>query len=152
MLAVMWRRGEQTMAGPCARPAYEVVEHTADIALRVHGASLTELFANAALGMFAQMADLGRVPESVQRSVQVEGNDQESLLVAWLSELLYLRETNSEAYARFEVRFPSPGTLEGVASGGPWHEFDRPVKAVTFHDLHIRQKKGAYEVTVVFDV
>ena len=140
------------MAVPSGKPAYVVVEHTADIALRVHGSSLEELFANAATGMFAQMMAHDGVPETVRRDVQVEGSDPESLLVAWLSELLYLREIHGEAYIRFEVRFPSPGKLEGVATGGLWREFDRPVKAVTFHGLRIKSKRGAYEVTIVFDV
>ncbi len=140
------------MAASPGEPAYVVVEHTADIALRVSGASLEQLFANAATGMFAQMAKLESVPLTVRRDVQAEGVDAETLLVAWLSELLYLREIHGEAYTGFEVHFPLPGRLEGVASGGPWREFDRPVKAVTFHGLHIEPKGGVYEVTIVFDV
>jgi SHS2 domain-containing protein len=134
------------------KPAYTVLDHTADIALQVRGSSLEELFANAAVGMFAQMAGLGQVPVTVQREIAVEGYDNEALLVAWLSELLYLRETYGEAYTRFDVRFPAPGQLQGMAWGGPWRAFDRPVKAVTFHGLKIEQQGGQYQATIVFDV
>ena len=134
------------------RPTYTVLDHTADLALRVYGDSLEELFANAATGMFAQMADLSEVPLTVQRVVSVEGVDNESLLVAWLSELLYLRETHREAYTRFRVQFPAPDRLEGVAEGGPWQAFERPIKAVTFHGLRIEYQAGGYRATIVFDV
>ena len=57
--------------------------------------------------------------------------------MAWLSELLYLREIHGEAYLRFAVRFPAPGRLEAQVGGAPWQSFDRPIKAVTFHNLAI---------------
>ena len=134
------------------RPPYTTLDHTADLALRVYGDSLHELFANAALGMFAQMTDLDHVPLTVRRQITVEADDNEALLVAWLSELLFLRETKGEAYCRFEVRFPQPGSLSGVAEGGPWCSFDRPVKAVTYHGLKIEKQDDHYQATIVFDV
>jgi SHS2 domain-containing protein len=72
--------------------------------------------------------------------------------VAWLSELLYLREVNGEAYHRFTVHFPAPGCLTAQAEGGQWRQFDRPIKAVTFHNLTITRRDGRYETTIVFDV
>jgi len=134
------------------QPAYTVLDHTADLSLRVRGRSLEELFANAALGMFAQMVDVARVPLTVRREIALEADDNEALLVAWLSELLYLREIHGEAYARFFVDLPSAGRLEGVAEGGPWREFSRPVKAVTYHGLRIEKTAGEYVASIVFDV
>ena len=133
-------------------PAYVVVEHTADIALRVSGRTLEELFANAAAGMFAQMVVLDRVAPALQRHVRVEEDDNEALLVAWLSELLYLRDVHGEAYSRFQVRFAAPRHLEAVAEGSPWTAFDRPVKAVTFHGLKVEPKDNGWQATIVFDV
>jgi SHS2 domain-containing protein len=133
-------------------PAYVVRDHTADLSLQVWGDSLEDLFCHAAAGMFAQMADLGQTSAGVRRAIALEGDDNEALLVAWLSELLYLREIHREAYVRFEVRFPAPGRLEGVAEGVPWRRFDRPVKAVTYHGLKIRRRRGRYDATIVFDV
>jgi SHS2 domain-containing protein len=134
------------------RPAYHLLSHTADLALEVRGASLEELFANAALGMFAQMVDLASVPRQVQQIIDVAAGDHESLLVAWLSELLFLRETRREAYCSFEVSFPAAGALHGLALGAPWQAFDRPVKAVTYHGLAITRGRAGYRATIVFDV
>jgi SHS2 domain-containing protein len=118
----------------------------------VWGRSLEELFANAAAGMFAQMVDLASVPISVQHVVTAEGIDAESLLVAWLSELLYLRDVKRAAYVRFQVCFPSPGRVEAIAEGGPWRDFVRPIKAVTYHGLKITRRAGRCRATIVFDV
>lgn len=133
-------------------PAYTLLDHTADLALAVRGRSLEELFANAALGMFAQMVDLESVPVQTQHTVRVEADDAESLLVAWLSELLYLGEIHRQAYTRFAVHFPAPDQLEATIEGGPCHAFAQPIKAATFHGLHIEERDGVYHATIVFDV
>lgn len=134
------------------RRSYTVIDHTADIALRVYGESRESLFANAAAAMFEQMAPLDQVPHNATRRINVDGADDESLLVAWLSELLYLRDVHGEAYTHFAVTFPQPERLQGIAEGGPWTAFDRPVKAVTFHGLVVEQKADGWQATIVFDV
>lgn len=141
-----------TMEHAQTSSTFEVIEHTADLALRVWGESLEALFANAAHAMFAQMAEPAQAPPTVQRTISVEADDNEALLVAWLSELLYLREVNREVYTRFAIHFPAAGRLEGNAQGGPCACITRPVKAVTYHDLHITRRDMRYEATIVFDV
>lgn len=131
---------------------YTVRDHTADIALDVRGQTLEELFENAATGMFAQMVDVRRLPLVVQRTVHLEEPDNEALLVAWLSELLYLREVHGEAYSRFAVHFARPGVLDGVARGAVRRRVRRPIKAVTYHGLKIEQTGREYRVSIVFDV
>jgi predicted kinase/SHS2 domain-containing protein len=137
--------------GDVADRSYMLLDHTADLALRVWGRCLEDLFTNAAAGMFAQMMD-APAPCDVQRTVVVEGEDAETLLVGWLSELLYLREVYREAYRQFEVSFPVAGRLEGSARGGQYRAFDRPIKAVTYHGLQIEHTADGYAATIVFDV
>ncbi|MCL5950591.1 MAG: archease, partial [Chloroflexi bacterium] len=74
---------------------FEEIPHTADWSFRAFGRDRRELFENAAYAMFAMEGAIppqGQTPEIV-REVQVTGIDWESLLVNWLSELLYLQES-----------------------------------------------------------
>ena len=48
---------------------YVEVDHTADWAIRVRGATLPELFVNAATGMYELMADLPAVMPSIERAI-----------------------------------------------------------------------------------
>ncbi len=132
---------------------YEEVEHTADWAFRIRGRTLEELFLNAAR---AVCWPRGAVPEfepSLTREVEVDGIDRETLLVNWLNELLYLQETRSEAYNRFEIVEISDQRLCARAEGRPRQPSDaNPIKAVTFHNLRITEGKDGFEVTVVVDV
>ena len=131
---------------------FEGLEHTADLALKVRGHSLEEIFAHAAYGMFSLMADLGGLEPTVGHEISLESLDYEALLVDWLNELLYLHEVEEEIYTRFEIEALSPIALSAIVWGGKIAVSKLTVKAATFHDLEIRETGDGYLATVVFDV
>jgi SHS2 domain-containing protein len=132
--------------------AIEEIEHTADWAIRVRGRDLKALFVNAALGMTALIADVDAVEPTLERRVDLEEFDTETLLVAWLSELLWFNEESGAVFVRFEIRTLTPTRLEAVVWGGLAATQWKQIKAVTFHDLEIKRAHNGYEVTLIFDV
>ena len=131
---------------------FEEIEHTADIAIRAWGRDLAELFANAAYGMACQMADPQDVPRTVERTIEVEAFDAETLLVSWLNELLYLNERDGDVFVEFKMEQVTPTHLRALARGGRPSYQVMGIKAATFHDLRIERTDAGYETTVVFDV
>ena len=131
---------------------FEEVEHTADIAIRIRGQDLPELFANAAWGMACQMADAETVGHTIEHTIQLDAYDAETLLVAWLGELLYLGERDGCVFADFDMLAVTPNRLQAVVHGGPPSEHRHHIKAVTFSDLEIVHTGDGYETTIVFDV
>jgi SHS2 domain-containing protein len=131
---------------------FEEVEHTADIAIRVWGRNLAELFANAAYGMACQLADLEGVDPTIVHSISLEAYDVETLLVTWLGELLYLGERDACVFTEFDIREVAPTRLQSVARGGRAREYRNHIKAVTFNELEIRCAEAGCETTIVFDV
>ena len=65
---------------------YEIIDHTADIAIRTGGRDLNAAFANAAFAMFDTMCNAASVKPVGEVEVRVEGDDLELLLVNWLSQ------------------------------------------------------------------
>ena len=135
---------------------FEEIPHTADWSYKAFGRDLRVLFENAALAMFTME---GAAPEDaetrtpdVTRTVAVHGIDQESLLVNWLNELLYLQDLKREAYFRFQIESLSPTELTARVFGIPNRHIDKLVKAATFHNLKIFQEDGQYQAVVVVDV
>ena len=139
-----------------SRPPFEILEHTADVGIIVHGADLAELFANAATGMFALMADLEGVEQRQERLVRVEGRDRETLLVRWLTELLYYLDAEGMLFHRFQIEEITERRLRARAFGEPIdrerHVLHFGVKAVTRHLLEIVPEEGGYRATVLFDI
>jgi SHS2 domain-containing protein len=133
--------------------AIQVVEHTADWALRIRGADLTELFSRAAVGMARLLAgDLSAVPLDHTRTVTLESLDAESLLVDWLGELAYWAERDGLVFPEIRLRHVEATEMTGTVRGGRAPELQKHIKAVTYHDLAICETAQGLEVTVVFDV
>jgi len=140
------------MRGEMNLPAWEEVEHTADWSLRVRGADLRSLFENAARGMVSLLGDAKPTEITFHRVIEVSAIDTESLLVEWLTELLYILEEDL-IFSEINVKQIEGNTLIGEVSGGPP---DQPpmkiIKAVTYHLLEIRPTDTGYETVLVFDV
>ncbi|TKJ31812.1 MAG: hypothetical protein CEE40_00345 [Chloroflexi bacterium B3_Chlor] len=134
-----------------APKVFEEVEHTADAALRVYGQNWGDLLANAALGMFSVVADWEDVQPLTERKVSLQAMDGETLLVDWLSELLYLHEMEDVVYISFEILSASPNGLRAIVKGTEKWSPRTAIKAVTFNDLRIEKTPEGYAATIVFD-
>jgi len=131
---------------------FEEIEHTADLAIRAYGRDMSELFTNAAHGMFALMAEPSLEGPAREHEVSLEAMDYEGLLVDWLNELIYLHEVERETYYGFAIETLSPTKLKAHVSGGPTKSKTKAIKAATFHDLAIEETPNGLAATVVFDV
>jgi SHS2 domain-containing protein len=131
---------------------FEEIEHTADVALRVWGRDLTELFVNAAHGLAWLVADPGTVQPEKTVTIKLNAYDTETLLVSWLGELLYLNERDDMVYTVFDLKEVTSTHLLGTAEGGPAVETRHHIKAVTFHEMDVQQTENGLETVVVFDV
>ena len=132
---------------------FEEVEHTADRALRIFGVNLMELMISAAQGMTQLMvADASKISTEIEKSIELQAVDAESLLVEWLSELAYLAESEMLIFKKFRITDVTATRLQATVSGGKVAELEKHIKAVTYHNLEIIQTPQGLEVTIVFDV
>jgi SHS2 domain-containing protein len=130
---------------------FEEVEHIADAALQVYGRDWSELLVNAAHGMFSLMAEWEDSASSTPTEVSLQAVDEETLLIDWLSELLYLHEMDGVVYNDIGILEASPTSLEAVIRGTDRWTPKTAIKAATFNDLSIERTAQGYTVTVVFD-
>lgn len=140
----------------------EFLEHTGDAAARITAADGAELLSEAARALLSVTIDAERsepVLESEVLPLDLEAADGESLLVAFLGELIFLFDTRRFlcASARLEeVTLGAPARARGVIRGERFdelrHVFLTEVKAATYHALEIRETGGRLEVVVVFDL
>lgn len=134
---------------------YEEIPHTADWALRVWAPDLSSLFREAAAGMYALAGVVLAKEGAVERSLALSAPDAEALLVAFLSELVYLAEQEHLAFDAIAptVTAGAQGyTLQASLRGAPIRSLMKSIKAVTFHNLQIRTTPQGLEVEIIFDV
>ena len=130
---------------------YEEIPHTADWSIRVWAEDPPGLLAESARGMYwLARAKLVERPR-VKRRYETEGSDRESLLVAFLSELVYYAEQEYTGFDDFDILIKG-GRLKVEMGGAPLKSLDKAIKAVTWHNLKINETVRGLEVEIVFDV
>ncbi len=136
---------------------FEYIEHTADAGMLVRGDTLSSLFTNAAQGLFEMIAVVDTIDETSIIDIQIQAESVEALFVAWLDELIYRHETEEVFFVRAEIHNINSTELTAKVYGEPTN-FDKHVvyteiKAVTYHQLYVKQKPtGDWEAQVIFDL
>jgi len=131
---------------------FEFLDHPGDLKLRAWGRNLEELFANAATGMMISLfgSDVADAPPYRTETIEIEARDREALLVDWLSELLYRATSEYHAYMGFRMHELTETKLKAIVTAVA-AEAVEDIKAVTHHELSVREREGSWEATIVFD-
>jgi SHS2 domain-containing protein len=87
----------------------------------------------------------------VKRMFEAEAPDAESLLVAFLSELIYYQEQENLAFDVFDLRVATQW-VKVEMEGAQIADSEKAIKAVTYHNLKIEKTNKGLETTIVFDV
>ena len=138
------------------RRGHATFDHTADVGLEAWGATSSEAFAEAGLGLQGIMLHAGSIRPSDSRMFRVAADDAAALVVAWLSELLYAFETDGWLSSSFEVAVSNQRQLSATARGESFderrHVLGVGVKAVSYHELEVHRDADAVRIRVILDV
>ncbi len=135
---------------------YELIEHTADVGIKVKGNDLKDLFKNAASAMFDIIAEKKEPKAAKQAKIKIEqkAENLEELFVNWLNELLSLSATKELIFSDFQINKLDENTLQAVVIGDDFKNYkvNTEVKAATYHQLKIEEAKTGWQAEVIFDV
>jgi SHS2 domain-containing protein len=126
---------------------FEYLEHTADVKFRAYGKTPEEMLSNAATALLSSMTDLSKVAAKETWSADLTAPDIDQLAYDWLSELVFLFETESALFSTFDIRLNRNGGCRLHAEiGGERidlrrHAFDNEVKAVTLHEFEVKKNE-----------
>jgi SHS2 domain-containing protein len=130
---------------------FQEIPHTADWALRVWADDLAGLLAEAARAMNSLAGVVLESGTRVRRSIDLQGQDAESLLVTFLTELVFVQEQEHLSFDQFNIRVTGD-RLKAELVGAKIASVDKTVKAVTWHNLNIEKTLRGLEVEIVLDV
>ena len=134
---------------------YKILEHTADIRIRLSAKTLEELF-QTALEVMAEILFPGILKTKTnirnKEIITIEAPDSTTLLIDFLNDVLSHSYINKAVY--FKVKFTklSQTSLTAEVKGIFVEEFKEDIKAATFHEAEIKKTKGLYETNLIFDI
>jgi len=138
------------------KKSYQILDHTADLRIRVSGDNPADLFTNAGLALFDMIVSPYASSAEAWTQLSVSGDDRADLLVNFLRELLYLWTGEEKVVTIIHVEEISEtdiGARIGFRSFQPdLFEIVNEIKAVTYHQIEVKQTDAGWQAAVVFDI
>lgn len=134
---------------------YELFSHPADQGIRGYGETKEEAFQEIAKALQSLMVKIEEIEIKTEDKIRIKATDEESLLVNWLNELLYLFDVKGNIYKEFEVKIENnelTATARGEKHNPEKHGSEDLVKAITYNQLEIKEEKGKWMAQCVVDV
>ena len=131
----------------------------ADVAFEAEGKDLNELFESAAIATEEIMVNTKTLKKTAKREINIENEKLEDLLYDFLSELIFIKDTERIAFASVKIdiseknkKYMLKAVLKGEELNQQKHECRADVKAITMHMFKIEQKKDKWTCLVVVDI
>jgi len=141
---------------------FKFLPHTADIKFQAFGNSLEECFANAGYAL-VNIICKQKIKPKIKKRFKVKGRDRERLLYEFLERILYLLDVGDFLVGEIkEIKIMSKKNknnrydqvLEAEVYGDDVKDYETEgdVKAITYHDMFIKQEGEKFVSQVVVDV
>jgi len=138
---------------------YEVLEHTADIRVRVFAESEEDLFENSAVCLFELLTD-SKVKAQKTRKIELNAASLEDLLILWLNELISVFYSYKFLPVEYKIAIEEVSGAKKLTASIAGAEFNpyadkgikSEVKAATYHNLKINNDKTKITAEIIFDV
>lgn len=135
---------------------FRILEHTADIGFEAFGRTREEVFANAARALVSILVDLESIRPIEEVRIECAAPDAPSLLVDWLSEILYLYDAEGWLLSDFRFDRLEATALAARAGGEKFcsgrHAVKLLVKAITYHQLVLEETPEGWRAQVYVDI
>lgn len=135
---------------------FELYDHTADLGIRVRAESLEQLFAEAAQALLATIVlNDDEVAPVISKSITIQADELDLTLLDWLSELLFLFETERLVFSQFDVSLDGTNlhaTCFGQHVDESVHQLHHEVKAITYHQLKVVRADDHWLAELIVDI
>ena len=129
-----------------------ILEHTTDLKVRFSGRNPEELMINAAVGLEEIVYGKIACEDASERvEIKAEGQDLESLLAGWLSEILAFNDINGKALSHFLIIGLGDGLIRADCRACKARA-QEALKSVAYDDLKVWEIDGRWHAQVIFKI
>ena len=135
---------------------YRVIRRSSELSLRLSGDSLAQVLADAGFALFDLLVDLTAVEAQESVTLEVEGLDNDDLMVNWMRELLYEYQASGFVLKEFEIREAGEFFVRAEARGEKYdpdrHEEREAIGAVDERLSHLGKMGSQWTAQVGFEL
>lgn len=129
---------------------YRFLEHTADIMFEAYGKSYPDALQNAARAMFSVFGKAGKKEKA---RFKVTAHNLGELTVQALADMLAYMDTHEIVFSEAKVlSFDAKSRAVEIEALGEKKQPRDTVKAVTYHELMVKEDKDGWTIRILLDV
>jgi SHS2 domain-containing protein len=135
---------------------YTLLDHTADLRIRITGDSQAALFQNAGLALADLICDPETLTPGETIRIDIVGDDPADLMVNYLRELLYQWTGKEKLINMVDILDMSDDCLSArihtTRYQSDQHTILTEIKAVTYHQIAVEPTDEGWQAIVVLDI
>ena len=135
---------------------YRVIRSSPDLTVKVVGKAQAEVLANSAFALFDLMTDLEKIQIRDHLPLEVEGIDDDDLMVNWMRELLYLYQGSGFLVKELEVREAGDFYVRAEGRGEKFdpdrHEIRREIRSVVYRQCRMGRTGDQWTAQMSFEL
>ncbi|UCG78101.1 MAG: archease [Nitrospirota bacterium] len=135
---------------------FEVIDISGDVGLRIYGNTLEKLFENASTGLYTLITGVSKIESRTSIKVKADGDNMESLLIAFLNELIFHFDTNGFIGNKADIHKLTDNNVEATIYGEEFdperHEGELLIKAATYHKARLERTREHWQAKIIFDI
>jgi len=136
--------------------AFEFLEHRADIKFRAYGNTPGKVFENVALAVSNYLGEGEKIGPRKCKTIEVFGQDNESLLYNFVDELIYLLEVEKFVVSKAEVTLRGYNLKADIYGDDSKNYEIKQIKSATYAEIYMKKVKAKsgehWEAQMVLDV
>ncbi|MGI9534828.1 MAG: archease [Thermodesulfobacteriota bacterium] len=133
---------------------YEILDHTADIKIRVFGRDFIDILKNSAFAI-TDLLFTGEIMQDKNYEFEITGTTEDQILIRLLNELVYIIQTEKLMLKFFDIKKTGKNLYSVNCKGTKIKHSDEmnyDIKGVTYHDLLIENTGNKLKAEFVIDV
>ena len=135
---------------------YRIVRRSSELSIRLTGDSLSQILSDAGVALFDLLVDMGSVETRESVTLEVEGVDNDDLMVNWMRELLYEYQASGFVLKEFNIHEAGEFFVRAEARGEKFdpdrHEERETIGAVAERLSHLGKMGAQWTAQVGFEL
>jgi SHS2 domain-containing protein len=138
---------------------FRYLDHMTDVIVEAYGNTLEDAFANSARGLVNAMFEISEVIPDREIEIYADGYDLKSLLYNWLEKVILVMLIDNIVVSNLKVNISERNgiySIKGVAKGEridlEKHHYKIEIKAVTYHEMAIKQDGKGVTIRFLLDL
>lgn len=130
---------------------FQIIDHPADLKIKVWGDNLENFFQNILAAIFSATSP-ETIDQEVKIKIKIKAQDLENVVFNFLTELIYQMDINNTVFSK--INFSKINQTEMMAEivGKKIKKLGTEIKGITWHDFSVKEAGGGYTATMLFDV